>query len=125
MRNFQEKNKFKNFMRSKPVLIILTIILVLFAWKVIGLTGKLQETYKNKKIEQEKIADLEARKAKRMSDIEKLSTDKGKEEVIREKFGVVKEGEQVIVVVDDKNQNTTSPKNESNSFFSWFKNLFK
>ena len=110
-------------MQSKPVLILLAVVLVLFAWKVIGLTGKLQETYKNKKIEQEKIADLEARKTKLSSDIEKLGTDKGKEEVIRENFGFVKEGEQVIVVVDEKNK-TAIQVQPKKGFLGWFKNLF-
>lgn len=125
MRNFQEKNKFKKFMQSKPVLILLFIVVVAFAWKVIGLTGKLQETYKNKKIEEQKISDLENRKEKLISDIEKLGTDKGKEEIIRENFGLVKEGEQVIVIVDDKNQPEIPPQKEKNKFFSFLKNLFK
>jgi cell division protein FtsB len=125
MRNFQEKNKFKRFMRSKPVLVLLTVILIAFAWNLVILTGKLQETYKNKKIEQEKISDLENRKSKRISDIEKLNTDKGKEEVIREKFGVVKDGEQVIVIVDDKSQTATPSQVGSNGFFSFIKNIFK
>src|ERR1035437_9249430 len=123
MRNFQQKKGLKYYMRSKPVLILLAIIVVLFAWKVIGLTIKLQETYKNKNIEQTKISDLESRKEKLTSDINKLNTDKGKEEIIRENFGLVKEGENVIVIVDDKNQTATPPQLQ-NSFFSWFKNLF-
>jgi len=125
MRKFQEKNKFKNFMRSKPVLVLLTIILIAFVWNIVNLTIKLEDTYKNKKIEQEKISDLENRKAKLSTDIDKLNTDKGKEEAIRENFGMVKEGEQVIVVVDDKNQTTDEPKSENKGFFSFLKNIFK
>lgn len=112
-------------MRSKPVLVLLTIILIAFVWNIVNLTIKLEDTYKNKKIEQEKISDLENRKAKLSTDIDKLNTDKGKEEAIRENFGMVKEGEQVIVVVDDKNQTTDEPKKEDKGFFVWFKNLFK
>jgi cell division protein FtsB len=124
MRNFQQKKGFKYFMRSKPVLILLAIIVTLFAWKVIGLTIKLQETYKNKNIEQTKISDLESRKEDLTSKINKLNTDKGKEEIIRENFGLVKEGENVIVIIDDKNQ-TVTPKDENKGFFSFFKNLFR
>ena len=125
MQNFQEKNKFKNFMRSKPVLFLLTIVVILFIWNIVSLFGKLQETYKNKKIEQQKISDLENRKVKLSSDIDKLGTDKGKEEMIRENFGMVKEGEGVIVVVDDKNQQDISNQKENKGFFSFFKNLFR
>lgn len=128
MRNFQQKKGLKYYMRSKPVLILLAIIVILFAWKVIGLTIKLQETYKNKNIEQTKISDLETRKEDLTSKINKLNTDKGKEEIIRENFGMVKEGEQMIVIVDDKSQIATSSQSQQKGllgFFSWFKNLFR
>ena len=53
MRNFQEKNKFKKFMQSKPVLVILALLVFLFAWNIVNLSIKLKETYKNKNIEQQ------------------------------------------------------------------------
>lgn len=112
-------------MQSKPVLILLALVVVLFVWKVIGLSGKLEETYKDKKIEEQKISDLENQETKLTNNINKLSTDEGKEEVIRNNYGLVKSGENVIVIVDDKNQVATPPQPESNGFFSWFKNLFK
>jgi cell division protein FtsB len=123
MRNFQQKRGFKYYMQSRPVLILLAIIVILFAWKILGLVNKLQETYKDKKIEEQKISDLEQRKAQLSGDINKLNTDKGKEEVIRNNFGMVKEGEQEIVIVDDKNQ-TASPQPQG-GFFAWLKNLFR
>ena len=125
MRNFQEKNKLKKFMQSKPVLVIFAIVVILFAWNIVNLTIKLRETYKNKNIEQQKISDLEARKAKLTGDIQKLSTDEGKEEVIRENFGMVKEGEDVVVIVDDKNVNEGELKPEQGGIINFFKNLFK
>lgn len=111
-------------MQSKPALIVLTIIVLFFIWNIIGLSIKLEDTYKNKKIEQEKISDLKARKEKLSGDILKLDTDKGKEEVIRENFGMVKDGEQVIVIVDDKNP-TDAPNVEKKGFFSFLRNIFK
>ena len=125
MRNFQEKSKFKIFMQSKPTLVILAIILILFAWKVVGIASKLEDTYKNKKIEQQKIIDLKQRKEKLSSDIEKLNTDEGKEEMIRENFGLVKEGEGVVVIVDDKNQLEVLPEKENKGFLSFLKNIFR
>lgn len=122
MRNFQEKKGLKYYMQSKPVLVLLTIIVIAFAWNITSLAGKLQETYKNKKIEQEKISDLKSRKEKLSYDINRLSTEEGKEEIIRENFGMVKEGEQVIVIIEDKNQ-TEIPK-ENKGIFYFLKNLF-
>jgi cell division protein FtsB len=125
MQNFQGKKGFKYFMRSRPVLVVLTIILIVFVWKVVSLTGKLQETYKNKKIEQEKILDLQKRKEKLSGDILKLNTDKGKEEIIRENFGLVKEGENVIVIIDDKEKTEAPAEPKNKGIFSFFKNIFK
>lgn len=125
MRNFQKKRGFQYYLRSKPVLVFLALILIIFAWNVYGLVGKFEDTYKNKKEEEQKISDLEARKAKLTSDISKLGTDEGKEEIIRNNYGLVKEGEQEIVIVDDKSQVATPPLSESKGFLSWLKNLFK
>ncbi len=124
MRNFQEKKGWKYYLHSKLVLTLLFILLLLFAWNVFGLIGKLEDTYKNRKSEEAKITDLEKRKAQLSSDIEKLNTDKGKEEVIRQNFGLAKEGEQLIVIVDDKNKTASVPQPE-NGFLSWLKNIFK
>jgi cell division protein FtsB len=124
MRNFQEKKGLKYFLQLKPVLILLFLIVILFTWNIIGLTKKLQETHKNKKLQEAEISNLEKRKEKLSSDIEKLGTDKGKEEMIRENFGLAKEGENIIVIVEDKNQTKTSAVEKENKFFSFFKELF-
>jgi len=125
MRNFQEKNKFKRFMRSKPVLVILFFIVIAFTLNVINLTSKLRDTYKNKKIEQEKIYDLEKRKLKLSSDIDRLGTEAGKEEAIRENFGMIKEGEDVIIIIEDKNKNEEPPVEPKKGFFYSLKNIFE
>ena len=112
-------------MQSKPVLVFWGILIVVFAWSVFGFWNKMQETSKNKKIVEDKIAELKQQKEKLSSDIDSLNTEEGKEKFFRENFGLVKEGEGMTVVVEDKN----SPKNvneaPSSSFFSFFKNLFK
>jgi len=125
MKNFQQKRGLKYYMQSKPVLVLLALVVILFAWKVIGLSGKLEETYKDKKIEEQKISDLENQKTKLTNNINKLDTDEGKEEVIRNNYGLVKPGENVIVIVDDKNNSLTPAQPEQKGFFTWFKNLFK
>ena len=126
MKNFQQKKKNKHFWYSKPVLFILGIIVLIFAYNVFGLIGKMQETIKNRQNAEQKLENLQKEKEKLISDINKLKTDKGVEESIREKFGLAKEGEGMVVVVDDKTpalvENEQKP---TGGFFSFFKNLFK
>jgi len=124
MRSFQRKRNWRSVIQSKPVLTILIILLFFFAWGVMGFMGKMQLTVENRKIAEEKLKDLEEKKEKLSSDIDKLNTENGVEESIRLKFGLAKEGEGVIVVVPDPNKPEEKPA-KSSGFFSFIKNWFK
>lgn len=125
MRSFQHKRGFNNILHSRPVLVLLGILVLVFAWGVIGFMGKMEITTENKKIAESKVAELEQQKEKLSSEISKLNTEEGKEESIRERFPVAKDGESVIVIVDDKNSPKVPPEANSGGFFSFLKNLFK
>ena len=122
MRNFQKKQGWRNAAESKPVLIILGVIILFFAWNVFGFWTKMEETSKNKKIAEAKVAELEQQKEKLATDISNLQTDAGKEKFFRENLGLAKQGEDMIVVVDDKNQSAPS---EKPSWWGYIKNWFK
>ena len=124
MRNFQQKKRGRHILESKPFLIILGIIVLFFAWNVLGFWNKMAETSKNRKIAEGKVVELEQQKEKLSSDINTLKTDQGKEKFFRENLGLAKEGEDTIVVVDDKNK-PASPTHTSSGFFGFLKNLFK
>ena len=123
MRNFQAKRPFRKFLESWPVLAVLAILAVFFTWQVIGFWSKMENTRKNREIAENKVMELREAKIKLDEDIKDLQTPDGIEENIRNKFGLGKVGEGVIVVVEDKNK-ATIPE-EENDFFSFWKNLFK
>lgn len=125
MRKFQEKRNWRDVMQSKPMLVLLGIVLLALFWSVCGIFIRMQETAKNRKIEEDKITDLQNRKDKLSKDIANLKTEKGVEENIREKFGLVKEGEGMVVVVDDKTDLSTESKENTSGFFTFLKNVFK
>jgi hypothetical protein len=50
MRNFQKKRVWKNVMQSKPFLVILGIVALIFAWNVLGFWNKMEETKNNQKM---------------------------------------------------------------------------
>lgn len=124
MKNFQEKRRFRAILESRPILIFLFILTLVFAWSVFGFIGKAEEASKNKKIVEDKILELQKQKERLSSDIQNLQTNKGQEEAVREKFGLVKEGEGLIVVVTDKNQPEVKEL-EKKGFFSFLKNMFR
>jgi cell division protein FtsB len=124
MRNFQEKKNKRKLMHSKPVLIILSILVLLFIYNVIKLANKAADTKRNREIAENKIIELQKQKEDLTKQIEKLNTEKGIEEDIREKFGLGKEGEGMIVIVDDESKNNNESAEKSGGFWSFLKNLF-
>lgn len=124
MRNFQPKQNFRNILQSRPVLIFLALLMLFFAWGVFGLMNKMSVTIENRRLAENKVVQLKKDKDKLSSDLAKLQTESGVEENIRQKFGLVKEGENMIIVVDDQNKPETEVAEEG-GFFSFFSNLFK
>jgi cell division protein FtsB len=125
MRNFQKKGRLKYLMQSKLFLIFFGIVILAFIYSIFNFVGKTEEASRNRKIAENKIIELEKSKEKFNSDINKLKTEKGIEENIREKFGLAKEGENMILVVDDKNSAEMTQEKDTGGFFFWLKNLFK
>jgi len=124
MRNFQQKRNWRNLMQSKPVLILLGFLVLLFAWNILGFWNKMQETAKNKKMAEDKITSLQQQKDQLSSKINSLNTEEGKEAFIRENYDLVKAGEGEIVIVNDPNS-PPAPTPNSSGFFGFLKNLFK
>jgi len=118
-----KKNNYK-FWHSPLALIFLFCLLVLFGYNIIGLIEKDMETAHKKELILDQIDDLKQRESSLTSDISKLETDEGKEEIIRDKYQVAKEGEKMVVIVDDSNN--TQPKEEevSHGFWNWLKKIF-
>ncbi len=125
MRSFQKKGKLKYIMQSKLFLILLGIVILSFFFSMFGFMGKMEETSKNRKIIESKITELEKSKKELSSEIDKLKTEKGIEESIREKFGLAKEGENMIMITDDKSSEEIKKETDSPWFFSFFENFFK
>lgn len=122
MRNFQEKKGLKHIFYSKIFLVFLIIIILFFLWNILGLFGKMKETIHNRRIAEEKVIELQERKAKLIFDIEKLETDEGKEEIFRENFGLSKDGEGMILVVEDTEK---SDDNQMAEKLPFWKKLFR
>jgi cell division protein FtsB len=93
---------------------------------MVGLFEKEKETSKKKELILAQIETLRSREKKLSDDIEKLKTEEGVEETIRDKFQVVKEGEKMVVIVDEGKNVETSPDTiVPHSFWGWVKKTFK
>jgi len=124
MAEFNKKNKY-NFWHSPLVLLLLFCVLVLFAYNMIGLATKERETARKKDLILSNIETLRAREKSLNSDIEKLKTDEGVEETIRDKYQVVKPDEKMVTIVDEEKNVAPSVEVESkHGFFEWLKDMF-
>ena len=86
MLEFQEKRKLRSFLYSKTTLAILIIFIVLAANAVWGVYKKQSLTKENLAQTAATFDGLQAREKMLSSEIEKLKTETGKEEEIREKY---------------------------------------
>ena len=125
MRSFQKSGRLRYVIQSKLFLIFLGIIILAFLFNIFSFMNKMGETSKNKETIEDKVTELEKSKEKLNFEIIKLKTEKGIEENIREKFGLAKKGEEMIVIIEDKSSEEAEKKTDSEGFFSFFKNWFK
>ena len=122
MNNYQGRNNPKKFIHSKLMLFIFGIFLLFFSFNVIKFAIKAVDTAKNKDNAQTKVTQLQTKKDQLNKDITDLNTQNGVENTIRDKFGLAKDGEGLVIITDNPDQ---IKQNNNNSFWSKVKGLFK
>ena len=101
MINLQERRYRRHILQSPFLAVFLLVITLLLTKSVYSIYKKNQVANINRMESQRKL-DLLVEKEKRLqAEIAKLNTTRGIEEELRSKFQVTKEGEEVLVVVDD------------------------
>lgn len=101
MLEFQEKRKFKKFLYCRLTSIFLLILVILILKGVWEVYEKQHYTKDNLTRVASDLQNLKERELMLSSEIQRLKTENGKEQEVREKFGLVRPGEEVIIIVDD------------------------
>ncbi len=128
MRNFKtQKRSWRRTLESTPALVLLFLLTIFFVWNIFSFFGKARKTAESKKLAEEKVLELQKQKSDLSSEIGRLGTEAGVEADIREKFGLAKAGEGVIVIVDQKGASAPAslPAQSGWNFWNFLKNLFK
>lgn len=100
MREFQQRNRYKKYLYSKLVILVLFVLLIMMLRGTFNIYRKEKESrIELQRIEAQKL-ELEGRFNDIKSKAEHIQADVGIEEEIRKKFDVVKDGEGVIVIVE-------------------------
>lgn len=102
VKELERKQRIKQAIYSWPSLAVFLIITILLAKGAYGILSiERQSASKVSKLEIESRA-LAQRKEDLRDEIERLGTEAGMFEEIREKFSVARDGEYVAIIVDDK-----------------------
>ena len=121
--NITEKRKKTNTpIQNRFLVLLIGFIIFIFlfkaAWNAYLENKKSRQVAENARME---LITLEERQFFITDELEKLSTDEGREARLRQKFGVGKTGEQVAIIVEATNEEASG---EGGDFWQRIKNFF-
>ncbi len=120
MLEFQDKKRFRRILYSR-VVFALVLISGLFVGKAtFDMYRSDNLTAEKRRIAEDELMAVKGRESLLRAQIISLKTERGVEEELREKFRVVKNGEGVIIVVDQEKKESTTTKSGFTRFFKWF-----
>ncbi len=103
------------------ILVGLAVLVVAVASGVWSAYHKQKESAALRTQAEAQLRDLSQRQTQLNSDIAKLETDRGKEEVLREQYALAAKGEGLIVILSPT---TTEVQATSSAFAQWLHNTF-
>jgi cell division protein FtsB len=110
MLEFESKRKTKKLIFSKLTIVILVVILVLLIDGTLNVYKKSIASSKKVSMVEEKLEKITERKDSLENKIVDIESEVGKEELLREKYSVAKEGEQAVFILDSENIETVDEK---------------
>ena len=123
MVKFKKTSNYK-FWHSPLALFILFAAVVFFSYNIVDLTKKAKETSEKKSLILDEIKYLQNKSDTLNKEITVLETDFGKEEELREKLPYTREGEKMVVIVEEE-ENEKPVATEEVSSFDRFWSIFK
>lgn len=130
MFDFHEKRKIRSILYSKVTVLFLVLLTGLLSFSVYNRFTVAEDMKVKLEAKRAELEELQTRATLLESKVEYLENERGLEEELRSRFDVVKEGEQVIILVDteEKSQKSESDasvsnettENKAKSFFDLF-----
>lgn len=106
--DFDQKRKLKKFLYSRPMLVILFILLLLLTKGTWNVYRKLHISQSNLDMVHRELEKLGEREQALAAEIKFLQTDTGIEAEIRDRYRVVKDGEEIAIIVNDEVETSTT-----------------
>lgn len=112
----------RRFFGSKVAFVLLLVLFLVFAQAAIGMYSKAREAREKRDLAKSELVRLEARETALQAEISRLSSERGVEGELRDRFFVAKEGEKVVVVSTSPTPPGKQPEREAQTGF-WKKIL--
>lgn len=113
MRRASDRRFFGSPIMFQIVLGVLVCLVLFLSWAVWGVYGKYQEAKARKTLLSGDYSHMVAREEALKEKLDHLKTERGMEEEIRAKFQVAKPGEEIIVLLGEDQEPTTTPQARS------------
>ncbi len=127
MNIFDNKRKFRKMAYSKIVSVCLIVVCAMLVNGLFNIYGKARESLDRKNFSAQSLLKLNNREEKLRREIERLDTRVGLEEELRSRYSFSKEGERVIVIIDENNTSemasTSDEKTLTDRATSWIKRV--
>jgi cell division protein FtsB len=102
MLDFYQKRKFQVILGSRYTQAIVLVLTMLMLWSAYGRYQIANEMAERREAVEAEVGVLSERKDALQVEVDYLSDERGIEAEMRRQFDVAKEGEQVVVIIDDE-----------------------
>ena len=123
MRRTHDRTGARRFWIIRAVLVLLVALVLFLGVSVWGVYEKYRESKQRKEELAHTLAELEKREIDLRQKVEALETDRGVESEIRSKYQVAREGEGVIYLVENQN-NDAEVEVPKRSIWEWLLSWF-
>lgn len=110
MLDFQQKRKVRSYMYSKTTLVVIFLLVLIVMHSTWRVYEKKRTSEELKNISIQNTEELRTRSEELAIKINRLDTIPGKEEEIRSRFNVVKNNENMVVIVPREEEATSTQK---------------
>lgn len=123
-RRIKEERFINQLIRSPFSYVVLIFLIALFSYSAVG-------TYKKSRLAKTKTEQVEAELQRLQkqeeglrSSLEDMNTDYGLEKALREKFGIVREGETSIIIIEPEEDSVPDETDENKGIFHFLREIF-
>lgn len=109
MKAFEKREDPVVLMKRRILIVVLAFVVLALGRAVYGVVQKERESMRLREEAEQELADLRLREAEIRTGIAEIASDRGVEKALRSEYELAREGEGVIVIVDESDEPKPAP----------------